>query len=125
MERKSKISYEDRIKACEDYIGGKGSTSQIATDIGVSPKELRTWVNKYRTNGPESLMPKQKKDVIIKLLRKQSRFLKLASSSLDNNNSFWQCKILYKDEFISDCNCCCIPCSIPIAHPFLSAFFMN
>ena len=60
MGRKSKISYEDRIKACEDYIGGKGSTSQIATDIGVSPKELRTWVNKYRTNGPESLMPKLK-----------------------------------------------------------------
>lgn len=60
MGRKSKISYEEKIKACEDYIKGNGTASEIATDIGVSPKEIRTWANKYRTNGPESLMPKLK-----------------------------------------------------------------
>ena len=58
MGRKSKISYEEKIKACEDYIKDNGTASEIATDIGVSPKEIRTWANKYRTNGPESLMPK-------------------------------------------------------------------
>ncbi len=60
MGRKSKISYEDKLKACENYIGAKGSLSQIAKDIGVSKTELVAWANKYRTNGPESLMPKLK-----------------------------------------------------------------
>jgi transposase-like protein len=60
MGRKAKISYEDKIRACENYIGGKGSLSQIAASIGVSHAVLRTWVNKYRTNGSESLMPKLK-----------------------------------------------------------------
>ena len=30
MGRKSKISYEEKIKACEDYISGKCSLSDIA-----------------------------------------------------------------------------------------------
>jgi len=60
MGRKSKISYEDKLKACEDYIKGKGMASEIAEAIGVSYEELRTWANKYRTNGPESLIPKLK-----------------------------------------------------------------
>ena len=84
MERKSKISYEDRIKACEDYIGGKGSTSQIATDIGVSPKELRTWVNKYRTNGPESLMPKLKNSSYTKEFK-----VKAVEDYLSGGGSLW------------------------------------
>jgi transposase-like protein len=84
MGRKSKISYEDRIKACEDYIGGKGSTSQIATDIGVSPKELRTWVNKYRTNGPESLMPKLKNSSYTKEFK-----VKAVEDYLSGGGSLW------------------------------------
>ena len=60
MGRKSKISYEEKIKACEDYISGKCSLSDIAEALGLSYEELRTWIKKYRTNGPESLMPKPK-----------------------------------------------------------------
>ena len=84
MGRKSKISYEEKIKACEDYIGAKGSLSQIAKDIGVSKSELVTWVNKYRTNGPESLMPKLKNSSYTKEFK-----AKAVEDYLSGSGSLW------------------------------------
>ena len=60
MGRKAKFSYEDKLKACEDYINGIASVSQIAESLGVKESIVFEWINKYRMNGPESLMPKLK-----------------------------------------------------------------
>lgn len=60
MGRKAKFSYEDKLKACEDYINGIASVSQIAESLGVKESIVFEWTNKYRMNGPESLMPKLK-----------------------------------------------------------------
>ena len=60
MGRKAKFSYEDKIKACEDYLNGIASVSQIAESLGVKESIVFEWTNKYRMNGPESLMPKLK-----------------------------------------------------------------
>ena len=60
MGRKAKFSYEDKIKACEDYLNGIASVSQIAESLGVKESIVFEWINKYRMNGPESLMPKLK-----------------------------------------------------------------
>ena len=60
MGRKSKVSYEDKLKACKDYIEGMVSARQIAKDLGVKERIVFKWIKKYRENGPESLMPKLK-----------------------------------------------------------------
>lgn len=63
MGRKPKVSYEDKIKACQDYISGKASAKQIAEELNLGKRGYNTiydWTNKYRNSGPESLMPKLK-----------------------------------------------------------------
>ena len=60
MGRKPKVTYEDKLKVCEDYINGTVSVSQIAEKLKTSKPVIRTWINKYRMNGPEALMPKLK-----------------------------------------------------------------
>ena len=60
MGRKTKFSYEDKLKACEDYINGIASVSQIAEKLKANERVVQRWINKYRMNGPESLMPKLK-----------------------------------------------------------------
>ena len=60
MGRKPKVSYEEKIKACENYINGIAGTSQIAESLRVNISIVKGWVKKYRENGPESLMPKRR-----------------------------------------------------------------
>ncbi len=60
MGRKSKVSYEDKIRICEDYLNGNGSFARIAEASGVGNTTVQSWVNKYRVSGPESLLPKLK-----------------------------------------------------------------
>ncbi len=84
MGRKSKITYEDKLKASEDYIKGKGMASEIAEAIGVSKAELVTWANKYRTNGPESLMPKLKNSSYTKEFK-----VKAVEDYLSGGGSLW------------------------------------
>ena len=42
MGRKSKISYEDKIKACEDYLNGKASAKEIAEHLRLGPNGNET-----------------------------------------------------------------------------------
>ncbi|MEI7563620.1 MAG: helix-turn-helix domain-containing protein [bacterium] len=62
MSRKNKYSYEEKLRACEDYFYGRRSASQIATDFGL--KELtggiKTWFQLYKTQGSDALLPKSK-----------------------------------------------------------------
>ena len=63
MGRKSRISYEDKIKACEDYLSGKASARELAQRLNLGrcgKRRVFGWVNKYRQGGPESLLPKLK-----------------------------------------------------------------
>jgi transposase-like protein len=60
MGRKARISYEEKIKACEDYLSGAASVKQIAERLKASERSVAWWVGKYQTNGPASLMPKLK-----------------------------------------------------------------
>ena len=63
MGRKPKVSYEEKIKACEDYLSGKASSREIAERVGIGinhGKTILRWVCSYRECGPESLLPKPK-----------------------------------------------------------------
>ena len=63
MGRKPKVSYEDKIKACEDYLNGTASAREIAERLRLSTngfKRIREWANTYRECGPQALLPKLK-----------------------------------------------------------------
>ena len=63
MGRKFKVSYEDKIKACEDYLSGTASAREIAERLNLRPtseREVQRWAVRYREYGPESLLPKLK-----------------------------------------------------------------
>lgn len=63
MGRKPKVSYEDKIKACEDYINGTARAIQIAERLNLGKgvyKLIYELTNKDRINGLESLLPLQR-----------------------------------------------------------------
>ena len=63
MGRKPKVSYEDKIKACEDYLNGTASAREIAEHLKLGiegSRTVRRWAATYRASGPQTLLPKQK-----------------------------------------------------------------
>ena len=54
MGRNSKYTIEQKVKACNDCLSGKKSTTTIALELGMSKSGdslVRKWIIAYRTNG--------------------------------------------------------------------------
>lgn len=51
MGRKAKYSKEEKIKACKDYLNGKGSFRSIADSIGTTKEVVRGWYLANRIHG--------------------------------------------------------------------------
>ena len=49
--RKSLISKKVKVKACKDYLNGKGSQKSIGDSLGVVRTTVRGWVNAYTFHG--------------------------------------------------------------------------
>ena len=56
MGRKPKVSYEEKVKACEDYLNGIYSIRQLSQKYQVHRDIVRGWVNKNNANGAASLI---------------------------------------------------------------------
>ena len=57
MSRKSKISYEVKIKSVQEYTTGKKRACDICEELNIRKESFRRWVIKYNTNGAEGLRP--------------------------------------------------------------------
>lgn len=57
MSRKSKFSYEAKLKAVKQYISGEASPASIAKVLGAGKTTLRQWVYAFKDHGPEALRP--------------------------------------------------------------------
>lgn len=57
MSRKSKFSYEAKLKAVKQYINGEASPASIAKALGAGRTTLRQWVYAFKDQGPEALRP--------------------------------------------------------------------
>lgn len=60
MSRRGKISGAERIVAIEKYIRGEDSLNHIATQLGVSYKAIKQWLQTYQSLGPDGLVPTSK-----------------------------------------------------------------
>ncbi|NYA10895.1 helix-turn-helix domain-containing protein, partial [Klebsiella pneumoniae] len=43
-------------KSVKAYINGEGSLSTISHKVGISERQFREWIRKYKTNGVEGLI---------------------------------------------------------------------
>lgn len=60
MGRKAKYTYEQKVQACEDYLSGKKSKTEIARELEMGKwgdSEVRKWVKRYKEGGPSVLAP--------------------------------------------------------------------
>lgn len=54
MRRKAKYSKEQKVQACEDYLNGRKTASQIALELNMckyGSDMVLKWVKSYRVNG--------------------------------------------------------------------------
>lgn len=65
MSRKKRFTKEQKIKACEEYLAGLKSATQIGIELEISKNskydQLYQWVRKYETNGENALIDKRGK----------------------------------------------------------------
>ena len=62
MGRKAKYSYEQKVQACEDYLSGRKSVSEIAQELSMTKygsNIIREWAHQYKKLGPEIFLPKK------------------------------------------------------------------
>lgn len=74
MSRREKCTFEEKIKAVEDYLHGKRSQKQIALDLGLGKRGRSTvglWVRKYQEAGPDALLPSRSKNAYTQELKEQ------------------------------------------------------
>ena len=58
MGRKPKISVEEKIFICEQYLNGIKSLGRLAKDNGINTETIRRWINQYREYGSNVFQPK-------------------------------------------------------------------
>ena len=58
MGRNGKYTFEQKVKACEEYLSGKKSAKEIAQELSMGksgPNMIRTWAKMYDAHGPDIL----------------------------------------------------------------------
>jgi len=69
MGKKSKVSYEEKIRVIEYYTKGLMSASEIAEKLSISDKTFYTWLKSYEANGAKSLDSHNKNKIYSKELK--------------------------------------------------------
>ncbi len=59
MGRKPKISVEQKVHICEQYLKGNKSIRELACDYSINNKTIKRWINQYQTLGPVIFNPKK------------------------------------------------------------------
>lgn len=60
MERKSKITFEEKLSAVKDYIEGRKSHRQLAREYNVVKSSVAKWVSLYKSMGEAGLITSTK-----------------------------------------------------------------
>ena len=60
MSKRKRLSFKDKVKACELYDQGYGSLQSISDEFGISRSGFRLMYSKYKNHGSESLKMQSK-----------------------------------------------------------------
>ncbi len=60
MSKRYKVPYEIILKSLEDIESGRTYVSEIARELGVDERSVRTWRKQYRTMGASSFEPRER-----------------------------------------------------------------
>ena len=74
MGRKAKYTFEQKLKAAQDYLSGKKSAADIAFELGMGKygdNRIRQWASLYKANGQEALKPKERNSSYSKEFKEQ------------------------------------------------------
>ena len=66
MGRKPMFSKEVKVKACKEYLSGKGSFTSIGREISVAKSTMIIWVNQYKKYGPSIFDTKERNKIYTK-----------------------------------------------------------
>ena len=66
MKKRKRLSFKEKLKACEMYDRGDGSYESVASTFGISISGLELLYFKYKNFGPESLKMQDKHDTYTK-----------------------------------------------------------
>ncbi len=116
MGRKAKYSYDQKVQACEDYLFGRKSSSQIAQELSIpkrGDKIIRKWARQYEKLGTEIFLPKKhnqkytkefKYQVIQEYLKRGGSYEELANRhGISDSDTIYQWVMKYtKGEAIKD-----------------------
>jgi transposase-like protein len=56
VERKGKVSVEEKLRAIKSYLSGEKSAAQICSDFSIHNQSFRNWIRKYNMNGENGLV---------------------------------------------------------------------
>lgn len=51
MGRKPKLSVEEKVNVCEQYLNGKKSVRELSVEFGIHESSIKFWIRKYQTSG--------------------------------------------------------------------------
>ena len=74
MGRKAKYTFEQKLKAVQDYLSGKKSAAEIASELDMGKyggNRIREWASLYEANGTEALSPKERNSSYSKEFKEQ------------------------------------------------------
>jgi len=72
MGRKSKVPYEHKIEAVEDYLSGKKGTANICFEMNITKKSFQQWVRKFNLHVVEGLQEIHKNTCYSSELKQQA-----------------------------------------------------
>ena len=61
MGRKAKYTFEQKVQACEEYLSGKKSMTEIARELQMGKggkNKISQWIKRYQGNGTDALKPR-------------------------------------------------------------------
>ena len=56
MSRHSTYTLEQKVKACEDYLNGRGTYGSIGKGLGTCKNTVRKWVYRYKSHGSNAFV---------------------------------------------------------------------
>ena len=93
MPNKGKIPVEDKVKIVESYLAGRIGYTAAHEIAGVGDTTLRRWINRYKMEGANGLLPSNKNRLYSKE-HKQSAVI-----------DFWILDFHDKKRYVIKCEC--------------------